>query len=255
MSLRSLCAAATLGTVLVAAGCSPSKPSGLRLQHASAHFTFHYTGPDRTVIETISPIIESAFPRVVTDLGADGIGRVDVFFYETHDDLADAVRPVVGAIPSWATGLVTSAQRIHLLSPRAADVSAAGAATQVVHEFAHCATLFVNPSLANNPRWLWEAIALYEAGESVDPRGLPYLSTGPYPTLSVLSVMSDRRIYDVGYLLGEFVVSRWGLSGLRTLIRSSGNVESSLGLATRDFETDWISFVRARYGMGPISIP
>jgi hypothetical protein len=25
----------------------------------------------------------------------------------------------------------------------------------IVHEFAHCVSLHVNPGIANNPRWLW----------------------------------------------------------------------------------------------------
>ena len=69
----------------------------------------------------------------------------------------------------------------------AASVAATGAAVVVaiVHEFAHCASMRVNPAIANNPRWLWETVALYEAGQIVDPRTLPYMTAHrprPAPT-------------------------------------------------------------------------
>jgi len=40
----------------------------------------------------------------------------------------------------------------------------------VVHGFCHAVSLYVSPTFGNNPRWLWEAVALYENAEFVDPR-------------------------------------------------------------------------------------
>ena len=34
-----------------------------------------------------------------------------------------------------------------------------------VHEFAHAVSLALDPSFSNNPRWFWEAVAVYEARE------------------------------------------------------------------------------------------
>jgi hypothetical protein len=237
--------------VLAVGACDGTaiKPSGLYLQFTTSHFTFHHAAADRSLVEVIGPLVESEQPRIVEDLGAEGMRRVQVYFYETFDELAAAVASAVGPIPSWATGLVTSADRMHLLTPRAIGQTTAQAARVVVHEFAHCATLHVNPAAGNNPRWLWEAVALYEARQFVDPHQLAYLTSGAPPTLAELKVLDDRRIYDVGYLLAEFVVARWDWSGLRALVRSSGNLEQALGLAAAQFEAEWMGFVRGRYGL------
>jgi hypothetical protein len=52
----------------------------------------------------------------------------------------------------------------------------------------------------------------------------------------------DRRIYDVRFLLGEFIVSRWDVAALRALIHARRRSRhpphrQTPGLSTRDFET------------------
>ena len=107
--------------------------------------------------------------------------------------------------------------------------------------------LTVAPGIANNPVWLWEAVAVYEAGQLVPPSSLPSLVAGRFPTLAELSSRSSSpSIYDVGYTLTEFIVARWGLDGLRRLIRSLGDL-STLGHTTASFEAEWRAFVTARY--------
>jgi hypothetical protein len=110
-------------------------------------------------------------------------------------------------------------------------------------------SLYVNAGFANNPRWLWESVALYENGELVDPRSLDYMVRGTPPTLAQLNadVTQGRQVYEVGYLLGEFVVASWGRDGLLRLIRANGDTSSALGLSSSAFEEAWFAFVRERY--------
>jgi len=117
------------------------------------------------------------------------------------------------------------------------------------HEMSHAISLHVNPTFGNRPRWLWESVALYENGELVDPRSISYLAQGRFPTLSELDAdpNASRQVYEVGYLIAEFVVARAGRDGLLRLIRANGDV-TVIGL--RDpaaFESEWSPFVRARY--------
>ena len=115
--------------------------------------------------------------------------------------------PLVGTVPAFASGLVTGPGDIHVLSPNLASAwSYANGVTAIVHEFAHCASLRVNPSIANNPRWLWESVALYEAGQIRDPRTLPYLTGHRPPALADLNRIENTAIYEVGGLIGEFIV-------------------------------------------------
>ena len=110
-------------------------------------------------------------------------------------------------------------------------------------------SLVVNGGIANNPRWLWEAVAVYEAGQFVDPRSLPYLAGGASLTLDSLNSLDNTRIYDVGYVMAEFIITRWGADALVALIATNGNLAMVTGLSAAEFITAWRGFVRSRYGV------
>lgn len=87
------------------------------------------------------------------------------------------------------SGYVTSSDEIRVLAVPAV-------ARNATHEFCHAVSLYVNPGFANNPRWLWESVALYENREFVDPRSLDYLVRGTPPTLQQLNadVTASRQV-------------------------------------------------------------
>ena len=58
-----------------------------------------------------------------------------------------------------ATGYVTGREQARILFTSAAETESVA-----VHEFAHIVSLFVVPNFANNPRWLWESVAINESG-------------------------------------------------------------------------------------------
>ena len=118
-----------------------------------------------------------------------------------------------------------------------------------MHEFCHNVSLHVNPNFGNNPRWLWESVALYENSELVDPRTLSYMVNGNPPTLEQLNsdITASRQVYEVGYLIGEFVAVRFGQPTLVQLIQSSGDTATVLGMSPQSFETAWYAYVRERY--------
>ena len=90
---------------------------------------------------------------------------------------------------------------------------------------------------------------LYENVKRVAPRSLDYLVRGAFPTLQQLNAdaNADRQVYEVGYLLGEFIVTRRGRATFVELIRTNANLSSVLGLSAPEFETAWQAFVRQRY--------
>jgi len=119
-----------------------------------------------------------------------------------------------------------------------------------VHEFAHLVSLQVNSNFANRPRWLWEAVALYECQDFVYPKSLPYMVSGDYPTLSELNTdfnSSNHSIYSVGYVLLEFVVQTWSMAKVIDLIKTNGNIPSVLGITTQMFESGWHQYVEDKY--------
>jgi hypothetical protein len=57
------------------------------------------------------------------------------------------------------------------------------------------------------------------------------------------------RIYQVGDVLGNYIVRDWGLDGLVRLIQHNGDLAAALGVTTAAFETGWHAFLRDRYGL------
>jgi hypothetical protein len=218
--------------------------------HTSAHFVFLYTALDAASIGSVAATVEAEYPRVLADLGVSTMPVVDVTFHADHAALQAAVGPLVGPIPSFASGLVTSPTQIHMISPNApTSVPFDRAVTNLVHELAHCVSLQVDPAFANEPRWLWEAVALYEARQAVDLRSVPYMAAHQPPSFAALQAVSDTRVYDVGYSIAEFVVERFGAPALPALIAAHGDTAAVLGVPLPDFESEWFAFVRARYAL------
>jgi len=114
-----------------------------------------------------------------------------------------------------------------------------------VHEFAHCVSLEVNDSFGNNPRWLWESVAVYESNQFRDPRTLSYMTSLTPPTFASLNSFDNTRVYEVGYTIGEFIVAQWGRPLLRSLIASNGDITGALGISPAQFERDWFNFREA----------
>ena len=110
-------------------------------------------------------------------------------------------------------------------------------------------SLNVNPDFGNNPRWLWESVALYEAGEFRDPSQIDYLRARDYPTIEELNsgFNTSRNIYDVGFLLTEYILETWGRSELIDLIHSAGDIPGVLGVSESDFELGWYSHIERQH--------
>jgi hypothetical protein len=241
-----------LTAALGACGGPPSVPSTPPAagSYSSAHFVFQYTARDAGNIATIASAAESQYSRIIEDLGAGAMPLVHVTLYTDHAVMVAATQAVAGFIPASASGLVTAEDQIHLMSP---NDPAWGPfdrmVSNLVHEFAHCVTLHVNPRIANNPRWLWESVAIFESGQFVDLRTVAYMTAQAPPSLESLNSFDNNRVYDVGYSIAEFVVSRWDRRSLRDLIAANGDTAAVLHLSPGDFHRDWFAFVRERYGI------
>jgi hypothetical protein len=239
---------------LLASSCgsaaAPAAPSPAAAPYTSAHFTFFYTALDSANIDAIARAAEAEHARILHDLGAETMPAVQVHFYADHQGLEAAVAPAVGAIPSWASGLATAQDQIHLMSPNhPAYAPFDRMVVNLVHEFAHCVSIRVNPRIPNNPRWLWESLAIYESGQFVDPRTLAYMTGGRPPAFAALNGFDNTLVYDVGFTIAAFIVSKGGPAALDDLLRNNGDVGATFGMTLDAFERDWYAFVRGRYGL------
>ena len=215
----------------------------------SAHFTFYYTPLDSATIIGVADSLEGHYERVITDLGSGNLPMVHVYFYGSFDSLAAAVSDVAPNLPSWAIGLATAEDQIHMLSPNDPNYDFQYMFTNLVHEFAHCVSWHINPSIGNNPRWLWESTAIFEGGQFVDPHNISYLIAQDPPTLLELNSMSNTMVYDVGFLIGEYITEAWGYVQLQELISNNGNILLTLGMTNSEFRWAWFQFVKDKYGI------
>lgn len=169
---------------------------------------------------------------------------VTVQVWSDEEAYQTAMFDALGMRAPGSRGYITGPQEIRLLLHTKST-----AQREAVHEFVHAASLMVNPSFGNNPRWLWEAVAQYVAGERVDPKISPVFADGTCPTLKTLNSAFDRggSIYVSGYLLGDFIATSWGASALPQLIRLNGDTKAVLGLDDTQFETAWCEYVQSRY--------
>ncbi|MGH7598222.1 MAG: hypothetical protein ACREOI_17855 [bacterium] len=182
------------------------------LEYSSAHFKFLLTEFDRANIASVAQHLENNYSRVTGDLSAGNLPIIHIRFYSSQSMLHQTLN--FPNSPAWLVGAATARDQIHMMSPNAPNLgrSLDEMLTILVHEFTHCVTLNMVSSINNFPPWLWEGVALYEAGQFVHPNHLAYLVNGNPPTLAGLNAnwQTNTQIYDVGYLLVEYIVETWG---------------------------------------------
>jgi hypothetical protein len=240
--------AASIG-LLLAAGCSGGTPTSpipvdqerLTMRIQTPHFQiFGGTSPDAT-LRGAADILESEYVRILGNLGVSTHPVVTVRIYNDPTSYFNELTRYFGT-RYQATGYITGPTELRLLAGGNLNAN-------VVHEFIHAVSLDVNPRFGNNPRWFWETVAVYENGEFVHPRLIESVARGNFPTLQQLNadVNADTQIYQLGFLLGEFIVSQWGRPAFVRLIQTNADIPAVLGISTADFEAAWRSYVRQRY--------
>ena len=229
----------TVPALLLLVACrgsgKPSDPGGadaLPLASTTEHFLLHYSDASAALVPAYARALEENWTRITNDLGRT-VPRIEGFF---HPD----PRSFTAATGYQATGSVEGPLRFHIVAiPLAPEVA--------VHEFAHNVTLALNPAAPDNPIWLWESVAVYEAGQLVEPSSVPCL-VGDFPSLAEVNRRDGPcSVYRVGFTIVEFIVESWGWDGLRALVVANGDIAQALGLSVPAFESRWKEFVERRY--------
>lgn len=114
--------------------------------------------------DEIADSLNSNYDRIVADLRVTEMPkvRIDIWVSENSSDFYSVMRDRTGQVFAGATGYTPSATEMFMLYNNATPLVA-------VHEFAHLVSLKLNPSIGNNPRWLWEAVAQYESNSFTHP--------------------------------------------------------------------------------------
>jgi hypothetical protein len=238
-------------SLILAAGCaagspSPSGPSSA-LEHpevrlTTTHFRILADRAESAALTAMAERLEAEYGRVTADLRTGDVPTVTVWVWVDTESFLQDMMGVIGRRYDRTLGYVRGANAISVRVNAELPKHAA-------HEFSHVVSMSVNATIPNNPRWLWETVALYENGEFIDPNGVADLRAGRFPTLSELNVdfNDGTLVYSVGYVLGEFIVSTWDMGALIRLIQTNGNVGQVLGLTEAQFEQRWYAFLRTKY--------
>ncbi len=211
----------------------------------SPHFTFYYTKLDDTSMNYISGRMEEGYKKITADLNSGDLPPVNVHLYQNSTALIKSFPDM----PSWAIGQATSASEIHMVTPNDPKQDYQNMIRNLIHEFAHCVSLKINPTIGNNPRWLWESVAIYEGNYPWDPHMLPYLVNQEAPPLDTLNTMSNTMIYQVGYFIAQYIDETYGKSVLKELIQNNGDLNSTLHMDGEEFRRKWFEFVKKKYGI------
>ena len=211
--------------------------------HDTKHFKIYYTVLDDDSIKDIADSLENCYPKITSQLQSGDLPVVNVHLYKNITELTHAFPD----FPSWAVGQATSDSTIHMISPNDPKQDYPQMIRNLKHEFTHCVSMSINSTIGNNPRWLWEAVALYEANNPWDPHMLPYLVNQKPPTLKELNEYSNPRIYEVGYFIAQFIAETHGANALKSLIQNNGNIQDTLKIDDEEFTKQWFAFVKQKF--------
>ncbi|HVW98193.1 MAG TPA: hypothetical protein VHA56_19650 [Mucilaginibacter sp.] len=231
-------------------------------QISTKHFFITYKGILNSEAADMAKSLETNYTSIRTDLHDPGHGKIAVYVHPAQSDFNKAT----GLIHSKANGTSRGPLVIHLMyqtwynSFLPADMNKVA-----VHEFTHCVQLsiliqdalsktgkdslnnfdkkFERNFSANYPRWFWEGLSDYEAN-MVNKISVKYGMRNE-PTLAELN--HSNQVYNVGYTIPEYLVSKYGKDKLPEFIRSYCNFEQVLGVSEKEFETGWHQFLDENY--------
>lgn len=209
---------------------------------AEDHFTFVAEGNiAKTDYANIEAELRESRARILSDLGLETMPAVTVRIWRDESAYQDEMEATFGSRAPGSRGYVVGDTELRLLL-----AGQPFAAREAAHEFVHAASLKLNPTIGNNPRWLWEGAAIYLANEPPNAQAAKFFKRGQCPTLSALNAPFNQggSIYDVGFYLLDFIAQRWGKQAIPSLIKANGDIETILGISETTFEQDWCAFAR-----------
>lgn len=228
--------------ILVAASQCASRRDDTLVMHEFDHFIFFAHGLGGSGFDDANAELEKQYDSILNHLGLAAVNKVSFHVFRDANSLHEEFTRKFPSIlvPDFATGLSPSPTEVYLVYP------SSGFYTGYIHEFTHCMTQNVNPTIPNHPRWLWESIALFEAGEFTHPRNVAALASHA-PGFDELNNFNSTTIYQVGYLLGEFIFKKYGREKYIELIKENGDLEQVLGSNDQEFLDLWYAYLKLNY--------
>ncbi|MEJ5285555.1 MAG: hypothetical protein ACP5Q5_11070, partial [Brevinematia bacterium] len=113
----------------------------------------------------------------------------------------------------------------------------------LLHEFVHSAIRYKFPT-NRIPVWIDESIAQYLSKTYLNPISLGYVKEGDYPTFFEIESYSGQKVYQVGYVLAEFILNKLGKDKMFKIIENDGNISKAINLTTLQLEEEWHKYLK-----------
>jgi hypothetical protein len=214
----------------------------LTLTKSTAHFTFLYSEVDSLSIAQLARQLEDDYHRVLSDFGLRALPETKVRVYPDKKSFHRGVNfpDAPGELLATAFGK----DDFRMTSPNSVnDDDSVLLVKMVTHEFTHCVHLNIDYS-PNNPRWLWEGVANFEAGYFVNPAEIDVAKNKAIPPLSMLS---NGLEYELGYVIIEAIKETWGFDKVVELIRKRGDTMAVFHVNQEVFEKKVYGHIYKKY--------
>jgi hypothetical protein len=206
------------------------------------HFLFLYDIADSVNVNITAGYLEKDYDRILRDFALKSIPITTVRIYPTANSFHRGIN-----FPNAPPNILATAfgkDDFRMISPALLNsTDREELPRHVVHEFTHCVHLNISYS-PNNPRWLWEGVAMYESGWFVDPKTIDVIRNKQYPAFAALN---NGLEYELGYVIIEAIKELWGFDVVIELIKSKGDVNAVLKIDQQEFERRVYQYVFERY--------
>lgn len=209
---------------------SVAMDSVLVLKKSTEHFLFRYSARDSASVDSIAVNMEKNYKRILNDFGLKKIPTVTVRIYPDLKTFHMGIN--FPDAPDEILATAFGKDDIRMVSPTNAGPASWMLIHFAPHEFTHCVHLNIDYS-PNNPRWLWEGVAQYEAGWFFDPKELEVITKRQFPHFADLS---NGMEYMLGYVIIEAIKDLWGFHTVVDLIKNRGDIQKTFKINEQEFE-------------------
>lgn len=210
----------------------------------SKHFKFYFGKRNKTDGPSIDRLIEQLegnYDRILKDLKVSAIPAITVRIYPDIPSFQKGIN--FPNAPDFIQATAFGKTDFRIVSPAATSLDSSSYLKGAVHELTHCIHLNIDYA-PNNPRWLWEGLAMFESGWSFDPKEIDIIKNKQFPHLSELG---NGMEYMLGYAILEAIKEIWGQDIIISLIKKRGNVKEVLNLDMNEFERRVFDHIYKKY--------
>lgn len=214
----------------------------LTLKKSTGHFIFLYSEIDSVNIDHMGRRLEKSYHTILKDFKLKELPTITVRVYPTLKSFHVGIN--FPEAPSNVLATAFGKDDIRMVSSQDTGVEDSTLLmNHVVHEFVHCVHLNIDYA-PNNPRWLWEGVAMYESGWFIDPKEIDIIKRRNFPSLSALG---NGLEYELGYVIIEAISEIWGFEKVIGLIKKRGDTQAVLQINQEAFEKKIFDFVYRKY--------